>query len=454
MSGVRKRNLPQGSFTAEVTSLDHEGRGVARLDGRVTFIADALPGETVEFKYLSQRRDQAEGQVTAVLVASPDRVTPPCEHFGLCGGCALQHLAPAKQIEWKQHELMQTLQRVGKVTPREIAPALTAPTLGYRRRARVGVKFVEKKGGTLVGFRERGCSFLATLKSCKVLDPRVGEKLTVIARMIDTLSVRALIPQIEMAAADHVVLVMRVLQPPTEQDRATLAAFSAEHGFEILLQPGGLNTIEPLEEVLSDGSRRPGTRWPLHYSPDGSEAQLAFEPADFIQVNGPLSEAMVRQSIEWLDPQPGDSVLELFAGLGNFTVPLAKTGVAVTAVEGDKGLVARGDANCKANGCGAVQWHVADLFKPDSQAPYLQAHFDLALIDPPRAGAIEIMPLLIAKKPKRILYVSCHPATLARDAALLVEGGYVLTKAGAMDMFPHTSHVESMALFERSEKKK
>ena len=439
MSGVRKRNLPQGVFTAEVTSLDHEGRGVARLDGRVTFIADALPGETVEFKYLSQRRDQAEGQVMAVLVASPDRVTPPCAHFGLCGGCALQHLAPAKQIEWKQHELMQTLARIGKVTPREVAAALTADDLGYRRRARVGVKFVEKKGGTLVGFRERGCSFLAQLDSCKVLDPRVGAKLTVIARMIDTLSIRALIPQIEMAAADHVVLVLRVLQPPTDSDRTTLAAFAEEHGFEILLQPGGLNTIEPLQ----------GGRWPLHYSPDGSAAQLAFEPADFIQVNGPLSQAMVRQSIDWLAPKPGDSVLELFAGLGNFTVPLAKTGATVTAVEGDKGLVARGDANCKANGVGEVSWHVADLFKPDPQAPYLQAQFDLALIDPPRAGAMEIMPLLIAKKPKRILYVSCHPATLARDAALLVEGGYVLAKAGAMDMFPHTSHVESMALFVR-----
>ncbi len=192
----------------------------------------------------------------------------------------------------------------------------------------------------------------------------------------------------------------------------------------------------------------------VYVSPDGSDAQLAFEPADFIQVNGPLSQAMVQQSIDWLAPRPGDSVLELFAGLGNFTVPLAKTGAIVTAVEGDKGLVARGDANCKANGVGEVQWHVADLFKPDPQAPYLQSKFDLALIDPPRAGAVEIMPLLISKKPKRILYVSCHPATLARDAALLAEGGYVLTRAGAMDMFPHTSHVESMALFERSEKKK
>jgi len=438
---LRHRKLPQGSFTAEVTALDHEGRGIARVDGKVTFIADTLPGETVKFRYTSRRNSQDEGAVEEVLTPSPDRVKPPCAHFGLCGGCVLQHLAPEKQIEWKQKEMLDALARIGKVTPREVAPALRGNDLGYRRRARLGAKFVDKKGGTLVGFRERGCSFLATLQSCQVLDPRVGEKLTVIARMIDTLSIRASIPQIEMAAGDHVVLVFRVLQPPTESDRATLAAFGAEHGFEILLQPGGLDSITPLQ----------GERWPLHYSPDGTASQLAFEPADFIQVNGPLSQAMVRQSIEWLAPQTGDRVLELFAGLGNFTVPLAKTGATVTAVEGDKGLVARGDANCRANGV-AVSWHVADLFKPDPQAPYLQGEFDLALIDPPRAGALEIMPLLIAKKPQRILYVSCHPGTLARDAALLAEGGYTLAKAGAMDMFPHTSHVESMALFVRGKR--
>ncbi len=434
---VRHRNLPQGSYTALVTALDHEGRGVARIDGKVTFIADALPGETVQFRYTSRRNSQDEGQVVSVELASPDRVTPPCAHFGVCGGCVLQHLAPARQIEWKQKELLESLARIGKVTPRIVAPALIANDLGYRRRARIGVKFVEKKGGALVGFRERGCSFLAQLTSCKVLDPRVGEKLTAIAQMIAALSIRALIPQIEMAAGDHVVLVFRVLQAPSDSDREILAAFGAEHGFEMLLQPGGINSIVPLT----------GARWPLHFSPDGSDAKLAFEPADFIQVNGPLAQAMVRQAIAWLAPQPGDRVLELFAGLGNFTVPLAKTGADVTAVEGDKGLVARGDANCKTNGVGEVAWFVADLFKPDAQAPYLQGSFDLALIDPPRAGAIEIMPLLIAKKPKRILYVSCHPATLARDAEALTAGGYTLAKAGAMDMFPHTSHVESMALF-------
>lgn len=436
---VRKHKLPAGSFTAEVTGLDHEGRGVARVDGKVTFIADALPGETVEFRYTRRWRDRDEGQVTAVTVASPQRVTPPCAHFGLCGGCALQHLAPEQQIVWKQSELINSLTRIGRVEPQEIVPPLRGESLGYRRRARLGVKFVEKKGGSLVGFRERGCSFLATLDSCVVLDPRVGLKLKTIAAMIDRLDIRQAIPQIEMAAADHVTLVFRVMQNPSEQDRGILAAFGAEHGFEILLQPAGLDSIVPLVP----------RRRELSYSPDGSDSKLSFLPADFIQVNGALSQAMVRQALDWLAPQPGEAVLELFAGLGNFTVPLAKTGAKVTAVEGDAGLVARGAANCAANGVGEVRWHVADLFKPDPKAEYLREKYPAVLIDPPRAGAQEIMPLLIANKPQRILYVSCHPGTLARDASLLAEGGYTLSKAGAMDMFPHTSHVESMALFER-----
>ncbi|MDP3856306.1 MAG: 23S rRNA (uracil(1939)-C(5))-methyltransferase RlmD [Stagnimonas sp.] len=436
---VRKRSLPQGSYTAEVTGLDHEGRGVARLDGKVSFIADALPGETVEFRYTGRWRDHDEGQVTAVKLASPDRVTPPCAHFGVCGGCALQHLAPEQQIVWKQSELLNSLARIGRVEPREVVPPLTGSNLGYRRRARLGVKFVERKGGSLVGFRERGCSFLATLDACVVLDPRVGLKLKAIAQMIDRLAIRQAIPQIEMAAAEHVTLVFRVLQNPSEQDREILAAFAAEHDFEVLLQPGGLDSIQPLS----------GPRRELSYSPDGSAARLSFLPADFIQVNGALSQAMVRQAIAWLAPQPGEAVLELFAGLGNFTVPLAKTGAQVTAVEGDTGLVARGAANCAANGVGQVRWHVADLFKPDPKAEYLRQRYPAVLIDPPRAGAQEIMPLLIANKAQRILYVSCHPGTLARDAALLAAGGYTLRKAGAMDMFPHTSHVESMALFER-----
>lgn len=436
---VRKHKLPAGSYTAEVTGLDHEGRGVARLDGKVTFIADALPGETVEFRYTGRWRDHDEGQVTAVTVASPQRVAPPCVHFGVCGGCALQHLDPAQQLVWKQSELLNSLSRIGRVEPKEVAPPLTGDSLGYRRRARLGVKFVERKGGTLVGFRERGCSFLATLESCVVLDPRVGLKLKAIAAMIDRLAIRQAIPQIEMAAADHVTLVFRVMQNPSEQDREILAAFAAEHDFEILLQPAGLDSIVALTPPRRE----------LSYSPDGSAARLNFQPADFIQVNGAMSQAMVRQSLDWLAPKPGEAVLELFAGLGNFTVPLAKAGAQVTAVEGDAGLVARGAANCVANGVGEVRWHVADLFKPDRKAEYLQQHYPAVLIDPPRAGAQEIMPLLIANKPQRILYVSCHPGTLARDAALLAEGGYRLRKAGVMDMFPHTSHVESMALFER-----
>ena len=437
----RHKNLPQGEFTAQVTGLDHEGRGVARIDGKVTFIADALPGETVRFAYTMRRRGQDEGKLLTVEVASPDRVTPPCKHFGVCGGCALQHLAAGKQLAFKQDELLQALQRIGGVVPQTIAAPLSGAPLGYRRRARLGVKIVDKKGGALVGFRERSAHYLAKIESCVVLDPRLGLKLSALAQLINSLSIAQAIPQIEAACGEHVALVFRVMQNPSEADRAALTAFAAEHDFEIFLQPKGLDTIASLN---------PPARG-LRYSPDGSATRLAFEPADFIQVNGALSEAMVRQALDWLALKPGDEVLELFAGLGNFTVPLAQAGAKVTAAEGEKGLVERGAANCAANGV-SVDWHVADLFAPEPLLPYLKRNYDAILLDPPRAGAEAITPIIARLQASRILYVSCHPGTLARDAKALVEAGYTLARAGVMDMFPHTTHVESMALFTRPKK--
>jgi len=436
----RHKNLPQGEFTAQVTGLDHEGRGVARIDGKVTFIADALPDETVRFAYTSRRNGQDEGKLLAVDVPSPDRVTPECAHFGVCGGCALQHLAVEKQILFKQDELIQALNRIGGVSPKTVATALTAQSYGYRRRARLGVKIVDKKGGALVGFRERSAHYLAQLERCVVLDPRVGLKLKDLGALIDGLSIRQAVPQIEAACGTHVALVFRVMQNPSEDDRAALAAFGQTHGFEIFLQPKGLDSIAPLN---------PPTRG-LRYSPDGSDTLLAFEPSDFIQVNGPLSEAMVRQALDWLALKPGETVLELFAGLGNFTVPLAQTGAQVTAVEGEAGLVQRGRDNCTMHGLD-VEWHVANLFEPEPKPgalmPYLKRPYDAILLDPPRAGAEAITPYIAKLGAQRILYVSCHPGTLARDSKVLAEAGYRLERAGVMDMFPHTAHVESMALF-------
>ncbi len=435
---ARRRPVPQGEFAADIIDLAQDGRGVARVDGKVTFITGALPGEQVRYRLTRVSRDVDEGEVVAVERASPDRVEPGCPHFGVCGGCALQHLAPSAQVSFKQKQLLDALARIGQVRPDEVAAPVTGPVWAYRRRARLGAKLVPKKGGVLVGFRERESPLLAAIESCAVLDARVGNRLKALAALIGQLSIAAQIPQIEVACADTVTLVMRVLNDLTAGDRERLAAFAAEHDFDLWLQTGGPDSATPL-----------GAARPLHYSPDGSSLALEFGPLDFIQVNGELAQAMVRQALEWLRPMSGDTVLELFAGLGNFTAPLAATGARVTAIEGDAELVRRGRENLQCNGLDA-RFLRSDLFSPDVHAPWLSQPYDLALLDPPRSGAAEILPFVAAAKPKRIVYVSCHPGTLARDAGELVRvHGYRFTRAGVLDMFPHTAHVESMALFER-----
>ncbi|HUP92714.1 MAG TPA: 23S rRNA (uracil(1939)-C(5))-methyltransferase RlmD [Solimonas sp.] len=436
----RRKPLPPGEHAAEIVDFVHDGRGLARVNGKATFIADALPGEQVRFRYLHVTRDLDEGQAVAIERASPDRAQPECAHFGTCGGCSMQHLDAARQIEFKQKQLLDQLARIGKVTPEQVAPPLTAPVWGYRRRARLGVRLVPKKGGVLVGFRERESGWLAVLESCRTLDPRVGLKLRELGALIGSLSIAAQIPQIEVACAGHVAAVFRVLQPPSEADRALLAAFGEQHDYEIYLQSGGPDSIRPL---------RADAR-PLEYSPDGSDLTLRFEPTDFVQVNGHLSQQAVRQALDWLALVPGERVLELFCGLGNFSLPLARRGAQVTAVEGEAALVQRARDNAQRNGLD-IRFERADLFAATADAPWLQGPFDAVLLDPPRAGAQEILPLVAARKPARIVYVSCHPGTLARDAGTLVhQQGYRLVRAGVMDMFPHTSHVESMALFHLS----
>ena len=440
----RRKALPEGEFEAVIVDLAEDGRGVARMDGKVCFIHGALPGETVNFRYTRVHRDADEGETTQVIAPSPDRVVPPCPHFGLCGGCALQHLAPNAQIALKQRQMLEALRRIGKVEPETVADPITGPTTGYRRRARLGAKFVDKRGTALVGFRERASPFLAALETCDVLDPRVGRHLVALGRCISELSIRREVPQIEIACAGDgppdgpVALVLRVLKPPSADDRARLERLAREHGFSLYLQSGGPDTVVPLEAPAPA----------LLYDPDGGDDRLAFLPTDFIQVNAPVSRRAVRQAIDWLHPAPGDRVLELFCGLGNFSIPLARRGVRVTAVEGDAGLVARARANAQVAGLDVV-FHTADLFQPRPEAPWRQGPYEAVLLDPPRAGAEAMMPIVGALRPARVVYVSCHPGTLARDAGLLVhEHGYRLVRAGVMDMFPHTTHVETMALFE------
>lgn len=423
-------------LTATIADLSQEGRGIARVDGKVTFIAGALPGETVTYRFLRRAKQVDEGELVEVLQRSPDRAEPRCRHFGLCGGCSLQHLSQAAQVAFKQKHLLDALQRIGHVTPEQVAPPVTGPEWGYRRKARLSVKHVPKKGGVLVGFREVDSPYVAQLESCETLDPRVGKKLREIAACVEGLDAKTLVPQIEVAAAATVALVFRVMQPPTAADRAVLERFGREHGFDIYLQTGGLDTIAPLLPEAPE----------LSISPDGSPLALVFRPADFIQVNDAVNRRMVKQALDWLQLKRGERVLELFCGLGNFSLPLAAAGAQVTAVEGEINLVKRARDNARRNGLD-VRFEQADLFTPDARIDWLAATYDAVLVDPPRAGAREVLPMVVAAKPSRILYVSCHPATLARDAEYLVQQGYRLARAGILDMFPHTSHVESMALF-------
>lgn len=426
---------------ARVESLSHDGRGVARVDDKVTFIHGALPGERVLFRYTARRRSRDEGEVVEVLDASPERVQPRCEHFGLCGGCSLQHLDPRAQIRHKQQTLIEALAHLGKVEPENLLPPLLneAPW-GYRRKARLGVKNVPKKGRVLVGFRERGSNFIATLERCEVLHPKVGHALMDLSELIGSLSIHHRIPQIEVAMDDErCVLIFRVLDPLTEMDRGRMRAFATEKGFIIYLQPGGPETVQPLDEPAN-----------LHYHLPDLDVTLHFEPTDFTQVNTGINRQMVSRAVEMLEPARDERVLDLFCGIGNFTLPLATRAGEVVGVEGSAELVARARQNAAANGLENVRFHVANLYEELEHEPWLRERFHKALLDPPRSGAFEVLGELPRMGVERIVYVSCYPGTLARDAGELVnQHGYRLVSAGVMDMFPHTAHVESIALFER-----
>jgi len=441
MSRRNRKPLPAEPFHAQVDSLAHDGRGVAHVDGKATFIDGALPGEAVSFIYRARHRRYDEGQMVEVVEASPDRVTPRCPHFGVCGGCSLQHVAPAAQIHIKEELLLENLRRIGEVVPEAVLPPLTGPHWAYRRRARLGAKYVEKKQAMLVGFRERRSAFLADIGRCEVLHPAVGENLLSLRELLRGLRAYRHIPQIEVAAGDEAVaLVFRHLVPLDDADRDALRAFGERHGFYIYLQPAGPDSVAAL--------------WPeeahLHYRLPTYDVELEFRPTDFTQVNGAMNLLMVEQALDLLEPQPEERVLDLFCGLGNFTLPIARHAAAVVGVEGDPKLVQRATENAARNAIVNTEFHSANLDAPDGLWPWTEAGFDKILLDPPRTGALEAVRRIGSLGASRIVYVSCNPATLARDAAELVHRhGYGLRSAGVMDMFPHTTHVECMALFEK-----
>jgi 23S rRNA (uracil1939-C5)-methyltransferase len=427
---------------ARIDALNDDGRGVARVDGKVTFIDSALPGELVKYQVSKGKRNFDQGELLEIIEPSPQRVTPECEYFGVCGGCSLQHLAPAAQILDKEQVLRDKLRQFGDITPEEWLPPLTGPAWGYRRSARLGVRNVPKKGGIIIGFRERHSSYLNPMRDCRTLDARAAHLLPALIELISGLSRNDRIPQLEVACGDdEVALVFRHLEPLTPADSEGLAAFGRRHGVRIYLQPQGPESVAPLQ---------PADPPPLSYRLPEFDVTIHFRPTDFIQVNADINRQMVARAVALLDPQPEEQVIDLFCGLGNFTLPLARRAARVIGVEAERRLVLGARDNAARNGIGNAEFRQADLYDEAQARDFWSgAVFDKLLIDPPRSGAMEVLKHLPQRGPRRLVYVSCNPATLARDGEYLVNSrGYRLTRIGVMDMFPHTNHVESIAVFE------
>ncbi len=427
----------------QIESLDQEGRGIARRDGKVIFVEGALPGESVEIEIYRKKPSFEIAEATTIRNESASRTTPGCEFFGLCGGCSLQHMDARTQVAAKQRVLEDNLWHIGKIVPEQVLPAIYGLAWGYRHRARLTSRYVFKKGGALVGFHEKRSSFVADMRSCAVLPPRISALLLPLRELVSSLSIRARMPQIELAVAENAdALVLRVLDPLTAEDEDRLRAFADAHCVVFYLQPKGPDTAQVFH---------PPDTGDLYYTLPEFDVRITFQPTDFTQVNQSINQVLVRRALNLLNPQPGERIADLFCGLGNFTLPIARSGAQVTGIEGSAGLIKRAQHNAQINGLTSnTQFLTMDLFKIDATQWAALGSFDKLLIDPPRDGAMELVRLVGADGPRRIVYVSCSPATLARDAGVLVTAhGYKLRAAGIVNMFPHTVHVESMALFER-----
>ena len=434
----------------EIESVDHEARGVARYDGKVIFVDGALPGERVNAAPYRRREKYENAQISQLVHASPARVAPRCAHFGVCGGCSMQHADLRTQVAIKQRVLEDNLRHIGRVTPDLMLRPIEGPAWEYRYRARLSVRHVAKKGGVLVGFHERRSSFVADMRDCHVLPRRIADLLLPLRELVAALSIRDRMPQIELAIGSNVdVLVFRLLAPLSDADSDRLKRFAENHTVQIWTQPAGPETALPL--------------WPLDaptltYELPAFALSMPFRPTDFTQVNQQINAALVGRALRLLDPQPHERIGDFFCGLGNFTLPIARHAREVLGVEGSKPLVARARENAALNGlAGNTRFEVANLFVATAESVRDWGRFDKLMIDPPREGATELLKAVCstgrvdpARMPSRIVYVSCNPATLARDAGMLVgEFGFALKAAGVVNMFPHTSHVESIAVFER-----
>ena len=432
-------------MTLQIESLDAEGRGIARnAEGKVVFVEGALPGERVEVQLLRRKPKFDLAKATVVLRESSARRAPRCRYFGVCGGCATQHIDARTQLAAKQRWLEDCLQRIGKVKPETVLPIVYGAEWGYRHRARLTVRRVAKKGGVLVGFHERRSSYVVDMLSCEVLPPRISRLIPRLRELVETLSIRQRLPQIELALGDAAdVLVFRHLDPLETEDEEKLRALADEERVSVWLQPAGPDSAHPFHPLPAP---------PLDYALPEYGLRIAFRPTDFTQVNHGVNRVLVSRAVRLLDPQPGERVGDLFCGLGNFSLPLARMGAQVLGLEASLPLVARARENAAANGLQDLAgFDVADLYREGAGGFAALGPFDKLLIDPPREGAAEAVKALPDAWPRRVVYVSCDPATLARDAAVLVHAkGFRLAAAGVVNMFPHTTHVESIALFERS----
>jgi len=439
--------LPEDPVEVEISGLSNEGRGIAHVDDRTVFIDQALEGERVLFKYTRLTSKIAEGRAVEILQASDLRVEPKCSAFEMCGGCSLQHMSSQAQITLKQDMLLDQLKHL-EVVPEEVLAPLLGPEYGYRHKARLGVRYVHKKEKVLVGFRERNSSFITETTQCEVLHPSVGEIINELADCINQLEEKRTIPQIEVAVGDNqTVLVFRHLKVLSEVDRKILSDFCQPHSLVCYLQAGKPDDLELLTPQRAE---------PLFYLLAGTSQpeagiRIEFQPSDFTQVNPEINQGMVSNAVEFLALKETDNVLDLFSGLGNFSLAMAGSCEQVTAVEGSLVMVEKARHNALLNNISNAEFVFADLYSDDVlTAPWLKKKYDKILLDPPRSGAAAILPALKKMQAKTIVYVSCHPATLARDATVLVhELGYKLKKAGIMNMFPHTGHVESIAVFEK-----
>ncbi len=436
----RRRKPKARTYELDIESLSHEGRGIAHLDEKVIFVSGALPGEKVIADRTFSRAKFEEADVKEVLSPAANRITPKCEVFGICGGCSFQHLSSKDQIAAKGEWLKDALMGQAKAEPKNWLEPLQVQSWGYRRKARLGVRYVAKKEKVLVGFREKKSGFITNMSRCEVLHPSLGDNLEVLANAIERLSIKSQVPQIEVAVAESsTVLILRHLEPLTAKDEQILLDCANELDVTFYTQSGGEDTVKPLDKPAI-----------LTYSHPDHSIEMEFLPTDFTQVNFKLNQKMINLATDMLELDDTDEVIDLFCGLGNFTLPIARHAKHVVGVEGDLGLIERAKYNAEKNSITNADFYKADLFKEVNGFEWFRGKtYNKALIDPARSGAIEIVELLPKLGVKRLVYVSCNPATLARDTAKLIELGYTLETAGVMDMFPQTAHVESIALFTR-----